>query len=455
MSSYNNNNENIVSTDISSPITDNNNNMSELKSPKSLTPLIEQKLRNIAPAPQNKSEYDVYHIPKGYEVLLVPKTSSPSTPSSSSSTDSVSPNSSPINAIPLSPASSVSSCKSTKSCSSSPSSNSSWRKRKNNGHIPRPKNCFMAYREQIQHKVLEENPGMNNKLVSVIAAKMWNEESEETKQYWRERAQQLKLEHMIKYPDYKFAPKKKQSKNSHNNNNNNKLVNNNNSKVIKKSDSKILTEELAKNILNNNSNIVFNDPEDITAAFNNRTPPLLWSHYRSTSTDSISSWASDSSAPSTPPYIELNSPSLLPTTTCPSFKTPNYQNNYLHPHDFLECSSSPLHYTTTAATNNTTTGGDEWNKIISSFEDNFLDTLLPAMEFDQSMQIDDSTTTVTSDNGNYYLNEDDDLEYNEFNEGFFNDPSSQLLNPFVLPSGQNPILHPHQFQQEFHQQSLY
>ncbi|CAG8559800.1 8981_t:CDS:2 [Diversispora eburnea] len=328
MSSYNNNNnENIVSTDISSPITDNNNNnMSELKSPKSLTPLIEQKLRNIAPAPQNKSEYDVYHIPK------------------------------------------VSSCKSTKSCSSSSSSSSSWRKRKNNGHIPRPKNCFMAYREQIQHKVLEENPGMNNKLVSVIAAKMWNEESEETKQHWR--------------------------------------------------------EQLAKTILNNNSNIVFNEPEDITVAFNNRTPPLLWSHYRSTSTDSISSWASDSSAPSTPPYIESNSPSLLPTTNCPSFKTPNYQNNYLHPHDFLEYSSSPLHYTNTANTN-TTTSDDDWNKIISSFEDNFFDTLLPAMEFDQSMQIDDST-----DKGNYYLDEGDDLEYNEFNEGFFNDPSSQLLNSF-------------------------
>ncbi|RHZ61653.1 hypothetical protein Glove_346g73 [Diversispora epigaea] len=248
MASYKNN-ESIISTDISNipnKTDKNDNNMSELSElPKSLTLLVEQNLFNTAPAPQNKSEYDVYHIPKDYEILLVPKTSSSSPPSSSSSS-------------------------------------SSWHKRKNNGHIPRPKNCFMAYREQIQHKVLEENPGMNNKLISVIAAKMWNEESEEVKQYWRERAQQLKLEHMIKYPDYK-------SKNSHNTNS--KLINNNisnNSKVINKSDSEILTEELT---LNNNNNIVFNNPEDITDAF------------------TISSWASDSSAPSTLPYSSSSSSS--------------------------------------------------------------------------------------------------------------------------------------------------
>ncbi|CAG8549262.1 3990_t:CDS:2 [Diversispora eburnea] len=217
-----------------------------------------------------------------------------------------------------------SSLKSTKNCSSS---SSSWRKRKNNGHIPRPKNCFMAYREQIQHKVLEENPGMNNKLVSVIAAKMWNEESEEVKQFWREH-------------------------------------------------SKILTHD--------------NNTTNITSAFGNRTPPsLLWNHYRSSSADSIGSWTSDSSAPSTPPYIESNSPPLLSTNTCPSFKTSNYHHplphNYYHnSRDFLE--------------------HEEW---ISSYEGDLFNTLLPAMEFDQSMQIDNSTHTATTDIiRRYYLPKD-------------------------------------------------
>lgn len=273
----------------------------------------------------------------------------------------------------------------------------------------------MAYREQIQHKVLDENPGMNNKLVSVIAAKMWNEEPEEVKQYWRERAQQLKIEHMIKYPDYKFAPKKKQPKN---NNKSNSVCNN--SKVIKKSDSKILTEELAKELLNGSENVNNN----ITATFNNRTSSLLWGHHRSTSVDSISSW--DSSAPSTPPsYIESDSPLLLPTTS----DYQQFSDNYLAPHDFLDCSSSPLQYTP-----NSSTCDDDWNKIISSFENNFFDTLLPGMEFGQSMQIDASATAAPENNGGYYL-EDDDLEFNEFNDGFFPDPnSSQILDSFVMTS---------------------
>ncbi|CAG8532962.1 18376_t:CDS:2 [Dentiscutata erythropus] len=145
-------------------------------SPKSINPLTDPptlpKLRHIAPAPRDKPEYDIYHIPKGYEVVLVPKTSSNGT--TDFSTGPTSPTSS---VIPLSPAASVSSIHGSPSkLSLSPPSksppNSSWRKRKNNGHIPRPKNCFMAYREHMQHEVLKKNPGMNNKHVSVIAAEI-------------------------------------------------------------------------------------------------------------------------------------------------------------------------------------------------------------------------------------------------------------------------------------------
>ncbi|CAG8445611.1 764_t:CDS:2 [Gigaspora rosea] len=159
-------------------------------SPNPVTPLVDPptlpKLRHIAPAPRDKPEYDIYHIPKGYEVVLVPKTSNNTSPDFS--TGPTSPNSSTI--IPLSPAASVSSIHGSPSKLSSPPlskspPNSSWRKRKNNGHIPRPKNCFMAYREHMQHEVLKKNPGMNNKHVSVIAAEMWKNEPEEIKQFWR------------------------------------------------------------------------------------------------------------------------------------------------------------------------------------------------------------------------------------------------------------------------------
>ncbi|RHZ72133.1 hypothetical protein Glove_245g18 [Diversispora epigaea] len=74
--SSNNNNENIISSDTSSfsNNTDNINKSNNNIMSESLTPFVESsgsKLRNIAPAPQNKPEYDVYHIPKGYEVLLL------------------------------------------------------------------------------------------------------------------------------------------------------------------------------------------------------------------------------------------------------------------------------------------------------------------------------------------------------------------------------------------------
>ncbi|RHZ61619.1 hypothetical protein Glove_346g99 [Diversispora epigaea] len=118
--------------------------------------------------------------------------------------------------------------------------------------------------------------------------------------------------------------------------------------------------------------------KDIAVSFNNRTPPLLWSHFRSSSTDLIDSWASGSCVPLKFNRIHLPS------------------SNY-----YLSFISFTLH--------NNTTSDDDWNKLhgIRSKYD------------------------VTSDNGNYYLDEDD-LEYNEFNEGFFNDPSSQLLNSFIV-----------------------
>ncbi|CAJ0639431.1 16364_t:CDS:2 [Entrophospora sp. SA101] len=227
-------------------------------------------------------QFEVYHIPKGYEVLLVPRDDS---------------NLSPVNILAttkrISPATAADNLKiqqqktSTLSTSSNGSNNSSWRRRKQNGHIPRPKNCFMAYREHIQHEILSQNPGMNNKYVSVVAAEKWNKESEETKNFWREKAQLLKIEHGLKYPNYKFAPKKKQPKSAANNNDSNDdIMSVKTNKVIKKSSSsssKILTEGMAKNLLNNNNENFEN---------NGLIVDNIWSHYRSSSVESITSWTS-------------------------------------------------------------------------------------------------------------------------------------------------------------------
>ncbi|CAG8460587.1 3167_t:CDS:2 [Ambispora gerdemannii] len=176
------------------------------------TPTSPSKLRQIAPAPPSptrKSDYDIYHIPRGYEVVLVPKGG---TVANSDNSNLIASAGTPLS--PISPTKMT-----TKPITIPPSesfsqnqNSSSWRKRRSNGHIPRPKNCFMAYREHMQHQILQQNPGLNNKIVSVLAAQEWNKEKEEVKEYWREVAKNLKAEHQLKYPDYKFSPKKKPGK---------------------------------------------------------------------------------------------------------------------------------------------------------------------------------------------------------------------------------------------------
>ncbi|CAB4487638.1 uncharacterized protein OCT59_021946 [Rhizophagus irregularis] len=364
------------------------------------------KLRQIAPAPTEKPEYDIYHIPKGYEVYLVSKNGNPEN----------SPSSSDSGPIPLSPTCSVTSSTSSNS-STSPkfiapkstsdnkiTSQSSWRKRKNNGHIPRPKNCFMAYREHMQHKVLAENPGMNNKLVSVIAAQMWNKESDDVKQFWKDRAQQLKLEHKIKYPDYKFAPKKKSQKNSMN------PTGIKTPKVISKKSphsNKLINEEFNRGLLlrrdDYNQSVNFHPP-----THNENSASAIWGHCRSNSVESVCSWTSGDSLPSTPPTFCDRSSSPL------RYESNDWNKMY---NDFSSLNSSP-HLTAS----NTAAG--------------IYDTLLPppiisSTDYENSMHID------SGDSPYYNITEEEDnldnLEYREF----LQPDNTQLLDTFVLTSQQH------------------
>src|SRR5688572_4364539 len=86
---------------------------STTKTPKissSATTSPSSKLRQIAPAPTGKPDYDIYHIPKGYEVFLVSKNeTSDNLPNAADSSS---------NPIPLSPTCSISSASS--NCSTSP-----------------------------------------------------------------------------------------------------------------------------------------------------------------------------------------------------------------------------------------------------------------------------------------------------------------------------------------------
>ncbi|GES81365.1 hmg box protein [Rhizophagus clarus] len=242
-------------------------------------------------------DYNVYHVPRGFDVVLVPlkveeqtypdsvcSESSIESPLDSTSSSTTKPVDIPKSKTPSSTDAKVSSSAITNTTTTTRLS--AYRKRKaDKNYIPRPKNCFMAYREHIKEKFLSENPGMNNKVVSVLAANMWNNEPENVKEIWRERAKQLKAEHKLKYPDYKFKPQKKKqnlktpgstktSSKTNNARNNNKKSN---------SDSKIIFADSGY------GSEILGDSDDGKHIY----------HHPIGLEDSVSSWTSDSTA-STP-----------------------------------------------------------------------------------------------------------------------------------------------------------
>jgi len=272
-------------------------------------------------------DYNVYHVPRGYDVVLVPlkveeqsypdnacSESSIDSPLDSTSSSTTKPMDIPKSKTPSSTDAKVSSTTtSTTTTTNTTTRLSAYRKRKaDKNYIPRPKNCFMAYREHIKEKFLSENPGMNNKVVSVLAANMWNNEPEDVKELWRERAKQLKIEHKLKYPDYKFKPQKKKQnlKTPGSTKTSSKSTNVRNNNKKSSSDSKIIFADSGygseilgdsddgKHIYHHPIGLEGNDEQE-EIYLSHIQKKALFGHYRASSVDSVSSWTSDSTA-STP-----------------------------------------------------------------------------------------------------------------------------------------------------------
>ncbi|CAG8624435.1 17426_t:CDS:1 [Acaulospora morrowiae] len=322
------------------------------------------------PISTSDTDFNVYHVPRGYDVVLVPlkieeqvasETSGQnSTGSTSTSLDASSQSSYPSSTsitkpvdIPKSktPTSTDAKAIATTTPTTTPRLSAYRKRMADKNYIPRPKNCFMAYREHIKERFLAENPGMNNKVVSVLAANMWNNEPEDVKEYWRERAKQLKLEHKLKYPDYKFKPQKKKQN----------LKTPGGAKAAakvngrKKNDSKIIfADELlcdsddGKPVYSLNLEGSDEQEEVYLTHFQKKA---IFGHYRSSSVDSVSSWNSDSTA---------STPLLSPFVGSPSSLSPPPYNMSGH----LGRSSSALRYEAgqIAHNNNETTQ----NNLVSS-----------------------------------------------------------------------------------------
>ncbi|KJA29343.1 hypothetical protein HYPSUDRAFT_110041, partial [Hypholoma sublateritium FD-334 SS-4] len=75
--------------------------------------------------------------------------------------------------------------------------------------IRRPRNAFMIFRSEFKIDKAVEKDHRN---ISKIVGSVWNSMPDPEKVVWTQRADQEKLEHMRKYPNYKFAPVVKKEK---------------------------------------------------------------------------------------------------------------------------------------------------------------------------------------------------------------------------------------------------
>ncbi|CAG8434552.1 6972_t:CDS:1 [Ambispora gerdemannii] len=76
--------------------------------------------------------------------------------------------------------------------------------------IPRPLNSFMLFRRNFSAGIVEENKDRTFvSKVSGKASKAWKEASPQVKGFFSALAEKAKLEHKIRYPAYKYNPKKK------------------------------------------------------------------------------------------------------------------------------------------------------------------------------------------------------------------------------------------------------
>jgi len=79
-------------------------------------------------------------------------------------------------------------------------------------HVKRPPNSFILWSSEKRHmrNIIDKNKlksKLNNAVLSKLLGDEWANVPTETKLQYKIKADNLKLEHKIKYPDYKYEPK--------------------------------------------------------------------------------------------------------------------------------------------------------------------------------------------------------------------------------------------------------
>lgn len=76
-------------------------------------------------------------------------------------------------------------------------------------HITRPPNCFMLWSCDMRKTIIKNQSHENNADISKYLGQMWMNMSNECKLHYRIKADKIKHEHKILYPNYKYTPKTK------------------------------------------------------------------------------------------------------------------------------------------------------------------------------------------------------------------------------------------------------
>ena len=84
-------------------------------------------------------------------------------------------------------------------------------------HTPRPPNSFILYRREKHSEIVAQHQSqgakaMNNNMISKIVADMWRQEPPEVKAIYSAKAEVEKQVHLLKYPGYKYRPRKSTKK---------------------------------------------------------------------------------------------------------------------------------------------------------------------------------------------------------------------------------------------------
>ncbi|KAL7272511.1 slightly ste11-like protein [Rhizina undulata] len=80
--------------------------------------------------------------------------------------------------------------------------------------IPRPRNAFILFRQHNHAAVVAKYPGKPNPEISKIIGEMWRESPQETRDIWQKHADEEKKQHLQRFPEYRYQPRRNGKKNA-------------------------------------------------------------------------------------------------------------------------------------------------------------------------------------------------------------------------------------------------